>query len=79
LTLLSRSLKTGGVEVSREKWDEADPSNRDGDESMDVSADFSDRGRRSILPDWTRMPLAAGAPPAIVRTAFVSPRTAVGA
>ncbi|KAF8968056.1 hypothetical protein BDZ97DRAFT_1755476 [Flammula alnicola] len=32
------SLKTGGVEVAREKWDEEDP-NRNPDDSMDISAD----------------------------------------
>jgi actin-related protein 10 len=63
-TAISRSLKTGGVEVAREKWDEAN-TNHDPDTNMDVSADFEDRTARNILPDWTRTPLPSGAPPAI--------------
>lgn len=71
-----RSLKTGGVEVAREKWDEADP-NRDPDESMEISTEVPDRFR-NILPDWTRMPLPAGAPPAVL-IPRVSPQAQVGA
>ena len=63
----SRSLKTGGVEVAREKWDEAN-TNHDPDTSMDVSADFEDRTTRNILPDWTRTPLPPAAPSAISNT-----------
>jgi len=58
-----RSLKTGGVEVAREKWDENDP-NRNIEDSMDVSSD--DKGFapnfRNLLPDWTKTPLHQGAP-----------------
>ncbi|RDB26426.1 Actin-related protein 10 [Hypsizygus marmoreus] len=72
---LAGSLKTGGVEVAREKWDEANI-NHDPDESMDVSADFEDRSSRNILPDWTRTPLPAGAPSA---KASLPPQTEVGA
>jgi actin-related protein 10 len=77
----SRSLKTGGTEVAREKWDEADPSKRERDDDMDVSADFSDRSPMSVLPDWTRMPLPVGAPSAVSRPTVdpPSPMTAVGA
>lgn len=71
---IRRSLKTGGVEVAREKWDEAN-TNHDPDTSMDLSADFEDRTARNILPDWTRTPLTPGAPPA---TSNVS-QTEVGA
>lgn len=71
---LAGSLKTGGVEVAREKWDEAN-TNHDPDTSMDLSADFEDRTARNILPDWTRTPLTPGAPPA---TSNVS-QTEVGA
>ncbi|KAJ6623966.1 actin-domain-containing protein [Mycena sp. CBHHK59/15] len=39
--------------------------NRDGEGSMDVSADVDSRATQSILPDWTRSPLPAGAPPAL--------------
>ena len=70
-------MKTGGVEVPREKWDEADPA-QDGDEDMPpVSAGALDRAPRNILPDWTRTPLPAGAPPAIAISS-ASPQ-AVGA
>lgn len=55
------ALKTGGVEVAREKWDEAD-SQIDPDEEM-VFAPQTPSGQ-SILPDWTRSPLPVGAPPA---------------
>lgn len=62
-----RALKTGGAEVSREKWDEADPERED--------AEFPARGQaqsramqipppRNILPDWTKLPLPMGAPSA---------------
>ncbi|KDR78976.1 hypothetical protein GALMADRAFT_63892 [Galerina marginata CBS 339.88] len=59
---LAGSLKTGGVEIAREKWDEDDP-NRNVEDSMDISADMK-TPPRSILPDWTRSPLPAGAPSA---------------
>lgn len=58
-----RALKTGGVEVAREKWDEADVQDDDEDDDMDLSPQ-TPRSARSILPDWTRSPLPAGAPPA---------------
>ncbi|PPQ80530.1 hypothetical protein CVT25_001536 [Psilocybe cyanescens] len=60
---LAGSLKIGGVEVAREKWDEEDPNRND--DSMDVSAEANNsQAPRSILPDWTRSPLPMGAPPA---------------
>ncbi|KAG6857384.1 hypothetical protein H0H87_004746 [Tephrocybe sp. NHM501043] len=62
---LAGSLKTGGAEVSRERWDEAN-TKHDPDQSMDVSADFEDRAASNILPDWTRTPLPVGAPVANV-------------
>ncbi|KAH0585318.1 hypothetical protein H2248_008559 [Termitomyces sp. 'cryptogamus'] len=62
---LAGSLKTGGVEVSRERWDEVNMKH-DPDQSMDVSADFEDRSASNILPDWTRSPLPGGAPAANV-------------
>ncbi|KAG6916054.1 hypothetical protein DXG01_008627 [Tephrocybe rancida] len=60
---LAGSLKTGGAEVSRERWDEANMKH-DPDQSMDISADFEDRSASNILPDWTRTQLPAGAPAA---------------
>jgi actin-related protein 10 len=55
-----RALKTGGIEVAREKWDEAS-SRRGPDESMDDdTGDISGPFTQSILPDWTRMPFLAG-------------------
>ncbi|TFK63128.1 fungal-specific actin related protein [Pluteus cervinus] len=57
---LAGVLKTGGTEISREKWDEANPQTNDGEN------EDSDEGKpvtpRSILPDWTRIPLPSGAP-----------------
>jgi len=53
-------LKTGGVEVTREKWDEAMSGVQDVNESMDVPGDVVITG---FLPDWTRTPLPVGAPP----------------
>jgi actin-related protein 10 len=61
--MIFRSLKTGGFEVAREKWDEAN-TNHDQDTDMDIPAEFEDRRARDILPDWTRTPLSVGAPPA---------------
>ncbi|KAF8206244.1 fungal-specific actin related protein [Mycena galopus ATCC 62051] len=72
---LAGSLKTGGAEVNREQWDMAG-ANRDGDGSMDVSAD-AERGA-IVLPDWTRSPLPAGAPSASSMT-MASPQVRVGA
>lgn len=53
-----RSLKTGGAEIAREKWDEDDV-NRNPDDSMDV---VSSKTARNVLPDWTRTPLPLGPP-----------------
>jgi len=60
---LAGALKTGGVEVPREKWDEAGDLPGPGDvmEEGDVA------GRSptvNVIPDWTRTPLPVGAPPA---------------
>jgi actin-related protein 10 len=79
----SRALKTGGTEVAREKWDEAD-AQMDGDDGGDVSPQ-TPHSARSILPDWTRSPLPVGAPPAkapipaiqpVVNVVVASPRAA---
>ncbi|KAF9238512.1 actin-domain-containing protein [Melanogaster broomeanus] len=74
---LAGALKTGGVEVSREKWDEAF-SPQDDDDDMVTSPPQPEEKPRSILPDWTRTPLPVGAAPA-VPAASASPQTAVGA
>ncbi|KAF5340901.1 hypothetical protein D9758_012166 [Tetrapyrgos nigripes] len=90
---LAGALKTGGVEVSREKWDEADPHRDDDDMDMDLSPskpgghghDLQQHTPRNILPDWTRIPLPSGAPPVIMITQSQSQQvasptaTAVGA
>jgi actin-related protein 10 len=55
-------LKTGGVEVPREKWDEYQAFMED--ESRDASLDGKAFPSRGILPDWTRNPLPVGAPSA---------------
>lgn len=60
------TLKTGGVEVAREKWDEEDP-DRNPDSNMDISELTKAPAPRSVLPDWTRAPLPVGAAPANVR------------
>ncbi|KAI0005460.1 actin-domain-containing protein [Russula compacta] len=58
---LAGALKTGGVEIARERWDEA----RD-HSGPDDSTGESDVAVRSanVIPDWTRTPLPMGAPPA---------------
>ncbi|KIJ14470.1 hypothetical protein PAXINDRAFT_135114 [Paxillus involutus ATCC 200175] len=80
---LAGALKTGGVEVSREKWDEAFSSQNDDDDDMVVvSAIEPEQKPRSILPDWTRTPLPVGASPAVaIKGPLVVPslQTAVGA
>jgi actin-related protein 10 len=66
---LAGALKTGGLELAREKWDEMGDQNRADDESMDVNEDgavTTPQKPRSILPDWTKSPLSPGAPPANV-------------
>ena len=61
---LCSALKVGGVEVARERWDEAD-AHMDEDEDMDSVSPVTPRSvAESILPDWTRTSLPAGAPSA---------------
>lgn len=64
--IISRILKTGGVEVAREKWDEEDL-DRNPDDTMDIEELTKAPAPRSVLPDWTRAPLPVGAPAANVR------------
>ena len=72
---LAGVLKTGGAELAREKWDEMDEQDRvglsnemdvDGDRVQLVAGGGSPMKARSILPDWTRLSLPMGAPPAKV-------------
>ena len=60
-----RSLKTGGVEVLREKWHEAKVV--PGEDNMDTSVDYQEIVPQNLLPDWTRSPLPVGAPSAVPR------------
>ena len=65
-----RSLKTGGVEISREKWEEADI--REEVETEDgaitiVPPSPTMQVYNKTLPDWTRGPLPVGAPAANTR------------
>jgi len=61
----SRALKTGGVEVPREKWDEAVEIVRNTeDDDIEPSTEPSNCLARTILPDWTRSSLTVGAPSA---------------
>lgn len=76
---LAGALKTGGVEVAREKWDEADV--QSDDDAMETAPETM-RSPKNILPDWTRSPLPAGAPPAPRPTPVqipISTETEVGA
>lgn len=70
-------MKTGGAEVPREKWDEADPAQNTDEDVPSVSAGTLEREPRNVLPDWTRFPLPAGAPPAV--TILSASPQAVGA
>ena len=70
LPALERSLKTGGVEIPREKWEEADV--REEVETEDgavttVPPSPTSQVYNRVLPDWTRGPLPAGAPAANTR------------
>ena len=63
------ALKTGGEEILRERWDEANRGDDDPDVNMDVdpvTPRHSQAQTRTgpILPDWSRSPLPAGAPSA---------------
>ncbi|KAF8628005.1 hypothetical protein AX15_004125 [Amanita polypyramis BW_CC] len=60
---LAGALKTGGVEVAREKWDEAVIQQPADDDSMDLDPGATPK-KKDIIPDWTRSPLTLGAPPA---------------
>ncbi|KAG2369085.1 fungal-specific actin related protein [Suillus spraguei] len=75
---LAGALKTGGVEVAREKWDESDPSQTDQDDDVVMVLPASEHVPRNIIPDWTRGPLPAGAPSAVALKPPPSPQ-AVGA
>ncbi|KAG8212985.1 actin family [Butyriboletus roseoflavus] len=71
---LAGALKTGGVEVSRENWDEAFSSQNDDDDAMESAPPVSPEQRpRGMLPDWTRTPLSVGAPSAVAPKPAVAP------
>lgn len=95
-----RSLKIGGEEILREKWDEA--TGAEGDTTQDPSLSItsptpvstqeteanlplrsstmtSPHRATSILPDWTRVPLGAGAPHVPRRITTSAQQTVVGA
>lgn len=52
---MGRALKTGGMEVSRERWDEEEPEGEAGEGAAAAAG---------VIPDWTRAPLPVGAPAA---------------
>jgi len=64
---LAGSLKTGGVEIPREKWEEADVleevETEDGVVTT-VPPSPSSQIYNRVLPDWTRGALPVGAPAA---------------
>ncbi|KAI6039887.1 actin-domain-containing protein [Pisolithus marmoratus] len=62
---LAGALKTGGMEITREKWDEAFSSQNDDDEAA-ITATDEEQLLKNIIPDWTRTPLPVGAPSASV-------------
>ena len=64
MTRMNSALKTGGVEIAREKWDEAGdhPGPDDSAEEIDTTGTFPMNA--ILIPDWTRTPLPMGAPPA---------------
>ncbi|KAJ7455301.1 actin-domain-containing protein [Mycena galericulata] len=74
---LAGSLKTGGVEVNREQWDLADAANRDGDGNAEASMELE--RVQIVLPDWTRSPLPAGAPSALMNSQPMSSPTRIAA
>ncbi|KAH9945081.1 actin-domain-containing protein [Epithele typhae] len=70
---LAGALKTGGAEVARERWDEAEAgrdgdgegdADEDGDGDVPMGAGARGSPAKHILPDWTRTPLPVGAPAA---------------
>ncbi|KAF7316675.1 Fungal specific actin related protein [Mycena chlorophos] len=83
---LAGALKTGAAEVNREQWDMVDATNDRDDDGGAEPAGGTER-QVLILPDWTRVPLSVGAPPAnaprILEAAspgrFTSPGISVGA
>lgn len=75
-------MKIGGVEVAREKWDEATLDGEDEDSNEITGVDTGTAKRpKFCLPDWTRSSLPLGAPPAPrpPRPEAAAPQTPVGA
>ncbi|TCD66444.1 hypothetical protein EIP91_001381 [Steccherinum ochraceum] len=76
---LAGALKIGGVEVPRERWDEAEAEPEAEDPSA-MQVDPTTPPRPSnILPDWTRSPLPYGAPPANLAQGQHQPTVVVSA
>jgi actin-related protein 10 len=62
------ALKTGGEEILRERWDEAQSRAPDpGDTTSPAVVTPLGKKIGMALPDWTRAPLMVGAPMAGVR------------
>ncbi|THH04523.1 hypothetical protein EW145_g5460 [Phellinidium pouzarii] len=77
---LAGSMKLSGIEISRENWDEAEANDED-DEGPEAEGAVPAKRPGFHLPDWTRMPLPPGAPPAprLPRIEVTSAQTEVGA
>ncbi|KZV94722.1 actin-like ATPase domain-containing protein [Exidia glandulosa HHB12029] len=74
---LAGALKTGGEEITRERWDEADIEKEDVGSDDDEEAPVEhvvERVRQGgfVLPDWTKTPLPLGAPSVFTHTPAVS-------
>ncbi|KAH8117931.1 actin-like ATPase domain-containing protein [Phellopilus nigrolimitatus] len=81
---LAGAMKISGIEIAREKWDEAEAADDEDDEDGDdplVVGEVPSKRPGFHLPDWTRAPLPTGAPPAPrpPRLDVVSTQTEVGA
>ncbi|KAI0252628.1 fungal-specific actin related protein [Lactifluus subvellereus] len=61
---LAGALKTGGVEIAREKWDEAGGHSGPDDSAEEIDTAGTFPANAILIPDWTRTPLPMGAPPA---------------
>lgn len=64
LTYIDSALKIGGTEILRENWDEVGAIDDDEDEDAFAEGVIPRKRPNLALPDWTRVPLPPGAPPA---------------
>lgn len=64
-----RALKTGGEEILRERWDEAQSRPPDTGDTAAPAVVITPLGKKigMALPDWTRVPQMVGAPYAGIR------------